>query len=173
MTSVSYRGYGGSSGSPTEFGLMRDDEAAYREIRERGYPSDRIVLMGESLGTAVATAVASVHDAAALVLDSPYSSVADVAATHYWMFPAPWLLLDRYRADLAIRHVHLPLLVIHGDDDWIVPRKLSQRLFNLANEPKTFISVSGAGHVVLGAPGVFQRVRVWIDAWTGVKRDNS
>lgn len=169
---VSYRGYGGSSGSPTELGLMRDGKAAYQEIRARGYPSDRIVLMGESLGTAVATVLASAHDAAALVLDSPYSSAADVAAAHYWMLPVRWLLLDRYRADLAIRDVHVPLLVIHGDDDWIVPKKLSQRLFDLANEPKTFMSAPGAGHVVLGAPGVFLRAREWIDTWTGVKRDN-
>ena len=81
---VSYRGYGGSTGSPSEAGLMRDGEAAYREARARGYESDHIVLMGESLGTGVAIALAATHDAA-LVLDSPYSSAVDVAAVHYRM----------------------------------------------------------------------------------------
>jgi uncharacterized protein len=72
LLAVSYRGYGGSSGLPTEAGLMLDGEAAYREARTRGYEGDRIVLMGESLGTGVAAALAAVHEAAALVLDSPY-----------------------------------------------------------------------------------------------------
>jgi fermentation-respiration switch protein FrsA (DUF1100 family) len=167
---VSYRGYGGSSGSPTETGLMRDGETAYRETHKRGYPTDRIVLMGESLGTAVATVLAGAHNVAALVLDSPYSSAVEVAATHYWMFPVRWLLLDRYRTDLAIRNVHTPILVVHGDQDSIVPIKLAQRLFDFANEPKTFMAVPGAGHLVLGAPGVFPRVREWIDMRTSVKR---
>ena len=72
LLAVSYRGYGGSSGSPTETGLVRDGEAAYREARTLGYESDRIVLMGESLGTAIATVLAGAHDSAALVLDSPF-----------------------------------------------------------------------------------------------------
>lgn len=170
ILAVSYRGYGGSSGSPTETGLMRDGEAAYRETRARGYQSDRIVLMGESLGTAVATALAGAHDAAALVLDSPYSSAVDVAVAHYWMLPVRWLLLDRYRTDVAIRNVHIPILVVHGDEDDIVPLNLARRLFDVANEPKTFMAVPGAGHLVLDEPSVFPRVREWIDARTNVKR---
>lgn len=167
---VSYRGYGGSTGSPSEAGLMRDGETVYREARERGYPSDRIVLMGESLGTAVATVLGSVHEAAALVLDSPYSSAVDVAAAHYWMLPVRRLLLDRYRTDLAIRNVHIPILILHGDEDYIVPINLARQLFDLANEPKTFMTVSSAGHLVLETPGVFRRVREWIDASVKEKR---
>lgn len=169
---VSYRGYGGSSGSPTETGLMRDGEAAYRELRDRGYSSDRIVMMGESLGTAIATVLAAAHGAAALMLDSSYSSAVDVAAAHYWMLPARWLLLDRYRTDLVISEVHTSILFVHGVKDDIVPVRLARRLFDLANEPKTFMAVSGAGHLVLGTPGVFPRVREWIDARTNVNRHN-
>ena len=169
---VSYRGYGGSTGAPTEAGLMRDGETAYREARKRGYPGGRIVLMGESLGTAVATVLAVNHDAAALVLDSPYSSAVDVAVAHYWMLPVRWLLLDRYRADLAIRDVHIPLLVVHGSRDYIIPISLARRLFDLANDPKTFMAVPDAGHLVLDAPGVFPRVRDWIDARTSVEPQN-
>jgi uncharacterized protein len=94
---VSYRGYGGPS--PSEAGLMRDGEAAYREARARGYESDHIVLMGESLGTSVAIALAATHEAAALVLDSPYSSAVDVAAVHYRMLPVRWLMFDQFRSD--------------------------------------------------------------------------
>ena len=167
---VSYRGYGGSTGSPSEAGLMRDGEAAYREARARGYEGDRIVLMGESLGTGVAIALAATHEAAALVLDSPYSSAVDVAAVHYRMLPVRWLMFDKFRSDLAIRDVHIPVLFVHGDEDRVIPINLAKRLFERANEPKEFISVAGGGHLVLGSTEVFVRVREWIDTKTVVMR---
>jgi uncharacterized protein len=98
LLAISYRGYGGSTGTPTQIGLMRDGEAAYREARAKGYDGDRIVLMGESLGTGVATALAATHEAAALVLDSPYSSAVDVAAAHYGVLPVRWLMFDQFRS---------------------------------------------------------------------------
>ncbi len=161
---VSYRGYGGSTGSPAQAGLMRDGEAAYRQARALGYGAKRIVLMGESLGTGVATALASAHEAAALVLDSPFSSAADVAAAHYGMFPVRWLMIDQFRSDRVIRDVHIPVLIVHGEQDRVIPIDLAKRLFAAANEPKTFIGVAGGEHLVLGLPGVFPRVREWIDA---------
>lgn len=170
LLAISYRGYGGSSGAPTQDGLMRDGETAYRAARARGYDGARIVLMGESLGTGVATVVAGAHEAAALVLDSAYSSALDVAAAHYWMLPVRWILRDRYRSDLAIRDVRVPVLFVHGEEDFVVPISLGRRLFDLANEPKTFLSAPGAGHLVLGRPEVFPRVRAWIDAATNVAR---
>ena len=87
VLAVSYRGYGGSTGSPTENGLMQDGEAAYRGARARGYDGDRIVLMGASLGTGVAITLAATHEAAALVLEAPYLSALDVASRHYGIFP--------------------------------------------------------------------------------------
>lgn len=170
LLAISYRGYGGSTGSPTQKGLMQDGETAYLEARARGYGGDRIVLLGESLGTGVATALAAKHEAAALVLDSPYSSAMDVAAAHYAIFPVNWLMFDRFRSDLAIGDVHIPILVVHGDEDDVVPISLARRLFELANEPKTFMLVSGGKHLVLGLAEVFPRVREWIDEKTGVAR---
>jgi len=170
LLAVSYRGYGGSTGSPTQTGLMRDGEAAYQEARARGYEGDRIVLIGESLGTGVATALATTHEAAALVLDSPYLSAADVAAAHYRMLPVRWLMFDQFRSDLAIRDVHIPVLIVHGEEDEVVPINSAKRLFELANEPKMFMSVSGGGHLVLGLARAFPRVREWIDARIEVKR---
>ena len=87
LLAVSYRGYGGSTGSPTQIGLMQDGEAAYREARARGYDGDRIVMMGASLGTGVAIALAARHQTAALVLEAPYLSALDVASAHYPYFP--------------------------------------------------------------------------------------
>jgi fermentation-respiration switch protein FrsA (DUF1100 family) len=151
---ISYRGYGGSTGSPTQKGLMEDGETAYLEARARGYDGDRIVLMGESLGTGVAITLAAMHDAAALVLDSPFSSAAAVTAAHYPIFPVNWLMFE--------------ILFLHGDEDDIIPISLATRLFELANEPKTFLQVSGGKHLVLGLAEVFPRVRAWIDEKTGV-----
>jgi uncharacterized protein len=168
LLATSYRGYGGSTGSPTQKGLMEDGETAYLEARVRGYDGDRIVLMGESLGTGVAIALAATHEAAALVLDSPYSSAVEVAAAHYPIFPVNWLMFDRFRSDLAIGDVHIPILVLHGDEDDVVPMRLARRLFELANEPKTFMQVPGGKHLVLGLAEVFPRVCEWIDEQTGV-----
>jgi uncharacterized protein len=170
LLALSYRGYGGSTGSPTQNGLMEDGETAYLEARARGYDGDRIVLMGESLGTGVAIALAAAHQAAAIVLDSPYSSAVEVAAAHYPIFPVNWLMFDRFRSDLVIGDVHIPILVLHGDEDDVVPIRLARRLFELANEPKTFMQVSGGTHLVLGLAEVFPRVREWIDEQTGLVR---
>ena len=170
LLALSYRGYGGSTGSPTQKGLMEDAETAYLEARARGYDGDRIVLVGESLGTGVAIALAATHEAAALVLDSPYTSAVEVAAAHYPIFPVIWLMFDRFRSDLAIGDVHIPILVLHGDEDDVIPINLARRLFELANEPKTFMVVSGGQHLVLGLAEVFPRVRAWIDETTGVPR---
>ena len=124
-------------------------------------------------GEEYSTALAATHEAAALVLDSPYSSYSsavEVAAAHYAIFPVNWLMFDRFRSDLAIGDVHIPMLVLHGDEDDVIPISLARRLFELANEPKTFMLVSGGKHLVLGLAAVFPRVRAWIDETTGLAR---
>ena len=129
---VSYRGYSGSTGSPTQSGVMQDGEAAYREARAQGYDGDRIVLMGASRGAGVGTALAARHVVAALVLESPYFSALDVASARYAIFPVSWLMLDKFRSDLAIREVHVPVLMVHGQEDDVIPLNSAKRLFELA-----------------------------------------
>jgi uncharacterized protein len=80
------------------------------------------------------------------------------------------VILDQFRSDLAIRDVHVPVLMIHGEKDDVVPISSARRLFELANEPKTFVSVPGGNHLVLGLANVFPRVCEWIDARTAVAR---
>jgi fermentation-respiration switch protein FrsA (DUF1100 family) len=162
VLAVEYRGYPGSTGSPTETGLLTDGEAAYAEALALGVPSPRIVIMGVSLGSAVAVSVAANHAVGALVLDSPPSSAADVAAARYWMFPARWLILDPYRSDLRIGRVRAPLLIVHGDRDTVVPIRFGQKLYQLANQPKRFIEVPGAQHMAMCL--VMPSVVAWIDA---------
>jgi fermentation-respiration switch protein FrsA (DUF1100 family) len=168
LLAIAYRGYGGSTGEPTQQGLMRDAEAAYLEARARGYDPRRIVIVGESLGSGVAIALAAAREAAALVLDSPFSSAVDVAEMRYGLFPVRWVMLDQFRSDIAIRDVRIPLLIVHGDGDGVVPIHLGERLFGLANQPKTFLRVPGGKHLVLGLEDVFPRVCAWIDDVLGV-----
>jgi len=150
LLAVEYRGYAGSTGSPSEAGLIEDGEATYGAALRLGADPSRIVLFGESLGSGVAVALAAKHRVAALVLDSPYTSIADVASSRYWMFPTRLLVKDAFRSDERIAEVAAPLLVVHGDRDDAVPIRFGERLFALAHEPKTFIRVEGGGHLALG-----------------------
>ncbi|HXY59216.1 MAG TPA: alpha/beta hydrolase [Methylocystis sp.] len=161
VLAVSYRGYGGSTGRPTEAGMMQDAETAYRAACER-YGADRLIIVGASLGTGIAVSLASKHEAAALVLLAPFLSAMDVAASRFPLLPVRWLMRDQFRSDLAISSVRMPLLMIHGERDRVIPVSSGRRLFQLANEPKTFLGVPGGGHVVLG-PGAFAQLRDWID----------
>jgi len=166
VLAVSYRGYGGSTGSPSQSGLMLDGETAYQEARARGYEPHRIVLMGASLGTGVAIAIAGTHEAAALVLEAPYLSAVDVASRHYSLFPVRWLMRDQFRSNLVIHRIHMPVLMVHGDKDDVIPKDSAKQLFELANEPKTFFSVPEGGHQVLELADVFPCVCEWMEAQT-------
>ena len=151
LLAVEYRGYGGSSGSPTEEGLHRDAEAGYERALELGAAPKNIVVMGESLGSGVVVPLAARHEVGAVELDSPFSSIVDIAAVHFWMFPVRLLMRDRFRSDRAIGSVHAPLLVVHGDRDDVTPIRFAEKLYALANEPKRFIRAEGAGHLALGS----------------------
>ncbi|WP_158817023.1 alpha/beta hydrolase [Methylocapsa sp. S129] len=161
LLAVEYRGYAGSTGAPSEQGLLRDGEATYAKALALGVPAGRIVAMGESLGTGVAIDLAARHKIGALVLDSPYSSIVDVAAAKFWMFPVRLLMVDTFRSDDKIGQVAAPALMVHGTADATIPIRFAERLFALAREPKDFIRVDGAGHLALGS--VIPQVVQWID----------
>ncbi|RWA18011.1 hypothetical protein MELE44368_24440 [Mycolicibacterium elephantis DSM 44368] len=140
-----YRGYGGNLGSPSEDGLAADARAAQEWLAAQ--PGvEQIVYFGESLGAAVAVGLAVQRPPAALILRSPFTSLADVAAVHYPWLPMRRVLLDRYPSIDRIASVRAPLLAIAGDSDDIVPEQLSRRLYEAANAPKRYVVVPGAGH---------------------------
>src|SRR5205085_5591128 len=112
LVALSYRGYGGSSGRPSEAGLIEDARAAYAFAAERY--AGRIALWGESLGTGVAVALAAEKPTTHLILDAPYSSTVDVAADLYWFLPVRWLMKDQFRSDERIKQVKAPVLILHG-----------------------------------------------------------
>jgi len=153
LVALSYRGYGGSSGAPTEAGLKADALAAYAFTTAR-YPAQRVVLWGESLGSGVAIALAAEMPVGHLILQSPFTSAADVGAQHYWFVPVRLLMKDQFRSDLRIGKVTAPVLVLHGDRDNVVPMALADRLYGLINAPKRFVRFAGAGHDDLGAQAV-------------------
>src|SRR5262249_34828535 len=153
LVALSYRGYGGSSGAPTEVGLVNDAVAAYGFTRAR-YSAERIVLWGESLGTGVAVALAAQKPVGHLILQSPFTSAADVGAHTYWFVPVRLLMKDQFRSDLRIGKGTAPVLVLHGDREDIVRMALAERLYGSISAPKRFVRFAGVGHNDLGAQAV-------------------
>ncbi len=145
---LDYRGFGGNPGAPTEAGLLRDARAARRWLDQRvsSHPT-RIGYLGESLGTGVAVALAVEREPEALILRSPFTSMADVARYHYPFLPADWLLRDRYPSEDRIRAVSCPTLIIAAERDTVVPAALSRRLFEAASPAhRHWFLLPGADH---------------------------
>lgn len=139
-----YRGYGESEGAPTEQGLYRDAEAAYRHLRDTlGIPPQRIVLFGHSLGAAVAVELASRVPAAGLVLDGALTSVVERAQELFPYAPVRWLAANRYPSIERIGSLRLPKLFLHARDDEVVPIAHGRRLFEAAAPPKRFVELRG------------------------------
>lgn len=141
---VDYRGYGKSQGQPSERGLCQDADPAYAELLRLGYGPERIIVQGESLGTAIAVDLAMRKECAGVILESPLMSAGSMAGS-VLPFLGP-LVVRGYDTYSKISRVHSPLMVIHGDKDEIVPLSQGKAVFDAANEPKQFWSVSGAHH---------------------------
>jgi fermentation-respiration switch protein FrsA (DUF1100 family) len=161
LLAVSYRGYGGSSGSPSESGLIADAQAAYAFAAKR-HPGQPIVLWGESLGSGVALALAAGQQVSAVILEAPFTSAADVGAAAYPFVPVRWLIKDSFRSDRRIGNVNAPVLVMHGERDNVVPIGFGERLFALANEPKKFVRFPRGGHNDLDAHGATEAARAFL-----------
>lgn len=161
VVAVSYRGYGGSTGSPGEAGLIEDAAAAYEFARQH-YAADRIVPWGFSLGTGVAVTLAAERSVGGLILEAPFTSLADVAAAAFPLLPVRHLIKDQFRSDARIARVGAPLLVMQGGRDDVVPPALGQRLFALANEPKELVLFPQGGHNDLDAHGATEAAQRFI-----------
>jgi fermentation-respiration switch protein FrsA (DUF1100 family) len=142
---VDYRGYGRSGGSPSEAGLVRDARAIYEAARTRGFPPERIVPFGESLGSAVAVGLAAERPCGGLVLETPFLSIRAMARRHYPFVPGAFI---RTRFDSAgrIPAIGVPKLFLVAEQDEIVPPEQGRRLFELAPPPKTLYVIPGAHH---------------------------
>jgi fermentation-respiration switch protein FrsA (DUF1100 family) len=144
---LDYRGYGGNPGSPSEPGLLADARAAHDYLAARGdVDPARLVYFGESLGAAVAIQLAVERPPMALVLRSPFTSLADVARLHYPFLPVGLLLKDRYPSIGQVGRLRCPVLVLAGARDGIVPPEQSRRLAEAIPERKRFVLIPGADH---------------------------
>ena len=162
-----YRGYGRSSGKPSEEGLYRDALAAQGYlVTTRGIRPERLVLFGRSIGASVAGDLAVRKPAAGLILESPFPSIAAMARIHYLGLPMHWLLSGRYSLVERLARVTMPVLVIHGDQDDIVPIALGREVFEAARGPKSFYVIEGADHnntYQVGGRAYFQRLKRFVE----------
>ena len=141
-----YRGYSGLAGTPTEAGLYNDARAYLRELIARGIESRHIILFGHSLGTGVAMQMAEEFHVGGLMLLAPYLSVPKLAHVYFPFFPTEYLALDRFENERKIANIHVPLLIVNGARDRVVPASQGKKLYDLANEPKESHSLPDRGH---------------------------
>lgn len=161
VLALSYRGYPGSTGTPTEEGLAIDARAAYDWLKERHAARD-IVLHGHSLGSGVAVRLAAEVDVGAVVLEAPFTAAVDVAAERMPWLPVNLLMLDQFRSRDRIGQVTAPVLIAHGDKDSVIPFAHAERLFALAREPKAFVLMPGSDHNTLVRDGLYERITAFL-----------
>lgn len=154
---VAYRGYDGSTGSPTEEGLRQDSLAAHGWLTRR-VPASDVVIHGFSLGTGVATRLATERPARALVLEAPYTAASDVAAEAYPWAPVQWLMKDRFLSRERIAGVDMPVLILHGDADSVIPFRQGRALYARAPAPKLFVRMIGSDHNTLTRDGGYDHI---------------
>ena len=160
---MSYRGYAGSRGQPSEQGLLRDAAAAYAFTTAR-YSADKIVAWGFSLGTGVAVALAAEQPVGRLILEAPYTSISEIAASAFPIFPVRLMIRDTFHSDQRIARVRAPLLIMHGVRDPTIPIRFGERLFALAHEPKQFVRFPEGSHNDLDQYGAIEAARQFIGA---------
>ncbi len=159
---LSYRGYGGSGGSPSEANNVTDARVAYDRLTAQGIKPRDIVLYGESLGTGVAVQLAAEKPVGAVILDAPYTSMVEMAALAYPFIPVRPLLVDRYESDRHIAKVKAPVLVLHGIRDGVIPVAMGRALYAKANEPKRLETYPEGRHTDLDDHGAFAAVQRWL-----------
>ena len=133
---ISWRGFSGNSGKPSEQGLYKDGKSAIDWLKKMGLVEKDIILYGESLGTGIATEISQNNNFAGLVLETPFTSMIEAAKNFYPYIPVGLLLKDKYENQKKIKNINIPILVMHGEADKIVPFWMGKKIFDLANNPK-------------------------------------
>ena len=158
---LSWRGYSGSTGSPSETANYADARLAYDSLIKRGLKPADIFIYGESLGSGVATHLATEVPVAGVILDAPFTSIPDVGADAYPYLPVRLLMSERYDSASRIASINAPLLILHGMRDRVVPFAMGKRLYELAREPKRMVEFASGNHIDLDAHGAVDAVRAW------------
>lgn len=164
---VSWRGFAGSTGTPTEAGLHLDAKGALRFLEVKGLAPRDLIYFGESLGSGVAVPLAVAHPPAAIVLDSPFTSAADVGQRAYWYVPTRYLLKDKFDNLAHAPDLKSPVFIFHGDADPVVPFDLGETLFAAIKSPKELLRLAGVGHVAPLTPESWQKMNAFLEKHTG------
>lgn len=157
-----WRGFGASTGAPSEAGMKKDAAAAYDFALKSGVAPEELFLFGESLGSGVALWLARDHATAGVLLDSPYSAIVDIAADLYWYFPVRLTVRHPFPAREWIGEVKAPIFAAHGDADRTVLISYGRRLMARAGKNAVFVEVPGAGHLAFARPEVMARAKEWM-----------
>lgn len=158
-----YRGFGGNRGRPSEQGFYADARAALKWLEAQGYGAGSFVIYGESIGTGVAVQIALEVQPRYLILECPFSSAIEIAKQRYPILPVDAMLHDRYDSIGKIARVHSSLLIVHGDEDPVIPIESGKKLFDAANHPKEFCSIAGGGHSDLYDHHAGHIIADWLD----------
>lgn len=159
---VEYRGYGGNPGAPDEAGLHRDAAAGLAALRARGIAAGRIVVWGESLGSGLATALAAHHPVGAVVLETPYTSIAAIARARYPFAPVDLLLKDRFDSLVHMKAIAAPVLVAIGGRDRVVPPAMGRALHEAAGGPAELWAADQGGHTDLMQFGLVDAIAAFV-----------
>jgi uncharacterized protein len=160
---LSYRGYGPSEGEPSANGLIADAEASYDWLKSQGVEAKNIVVVGESMGTGVATILAANRPVAGIALEAPYSAIVDVAADRYWWMPVRFLMKENLEPIKVISNIRTPILMQLGDQDKSIPLEFGTKLFDAAKQPKELVVLAGFGHNDIFAETTWSRELAFFD----------
>ena len=133
---IAWRGFSGNNGQPSEKGLYEDGNSAIKWLLNRGVEEKNIIIYGESLGTGVATHLSQNKNYAGVILETPFTSMTDAARKFYPYIPVELLLKDKFDNKKKIKNINFPILIMHGENDQIVPFDMGKKMYEIANEPK-------------------------------------
>ena len=145
---IAWRGYSGNKGKPNELGLYEDAKSAIQWLKAKSVKEKNIILYGESLGTGVAVEIAQNKNYAGVILESPFTSMVNMGKKYYPIFPVSILLKDKFESYKKINNIFIPVLIMHGKVDKIVPYDMGKKMYELANEPKFFYSQDYGDHMI-------------------------
>ena len=145
---IAWRGFSGNKGKPNETGLYEDATSAIRWLETKGVEEKNIILYGESLGTGVAVEIAQNKNYAGVILESPFTSMVNLGKKYYPFFPVSFLLKDKFESYKKITDISVPVLIMHGKVDKIVPYAMGEKMYELANKPKFFYSQEYGDHMI-------------------------
>ena len=162
---ISWRGFSGNKGSPTENNLYADAKASIRWLNEEGVNNNQIILYGESLGTGVAVEVGKENNFNSIILESPFTSIENSAKIYYPYLPVRLLLKDRYDSINKIKMINTPILIMHGKKDDIVPFSMGKELFEKANSPKYSHFTADDDHMMEFNSNLLQKIKYFIEKY--------